>query len=336
MKVLVTGANGFIGQKVVGSFLHQGHEVRALVRPGAPLEGLPWIDAVELVRADLRVARDLGAACTGVDAVVHIAARMGGSESQQFETTVIGTERLLEALRGTGVARVVLASSFAVYDWSSIDARLTEASPVVHEDLARRGPYTVAKVWQERVARRMAAAEPWDLAVLRPGFVWGRDHVVLAGMGQRYGRIYVVFGHSTVLPLCYVENCAEAFVAATVDDAAAGDTFNVVDDEPVTARRYTAEYLERTGAPGRLVCMPYRLALAVSRLGSAVGARLFGDGAELPDVLMPARFEAQFKPLEFPNDKIRTRLGWRPHVRFAEALERTYESLSVDRRAELP
>lgn len=324
MKVLVTGANGFVGRNVVASFLRDGHEVRALVRPRTALEGLPWADAVEVARADLRVARDLADACAGVDAVVHIAARMGGSESQQFETTVAGTERLLEALRGSGAARVVLASSFAVYDWSAVEGRLTEDSPVVQEGLVRRGPYTVAKVWQERVARRMAAEAPWDLTVLRPGFVWGRGHVVLSGMGQRYGRLYVVFGRSTLLPLTYVENCAEAFVAATVDDAAAGETFNVIDDELVTARRYTAEYVRRTGASGPLVSLPYGLALALSRLGSALGVRVFGEGADLPDVLVPARFEAQFKPLEFPNDKIRARLGWRPRLDFAQALERAY------------
>lgn len=324
MKVLVTGANGFIGRHVVDSFLKTGHEVRALVRQSVTLDGMAWEGQVEVARADLRSSRDLDRACSGVDAVLHIAARMGGGEPEQFETTVAGTERLLEALRAAGGARVVLASSYAVYDWSAIEGRLTEDSPVVRENVFRRGPYTVAKVWQERVARRMATEEGFELTVLRPGFVWGRDHVVLAGMGQRYGGLYVVFGRSTLLPLTYVENCADAFVAATVDGAAVGETFNVVDDEPVTARRYTTEYLRRTGTPGRVVSVPYGSVLAISRLGSAVGARLFPDGGDLPDVLVPERLEALFKPLQFPNQKIRSGLGWSPRVSFEEALRRSY------------
>lgn len=324
MKVLVTGANGFIGRHVVASFCGAGQEVRALVRPSARLEALPWSGEVEVARADLRTSAGLEEACAGVDVVVHAAARMGGPEAQQFETTVAGTERLLEALSATGGARVVLAGSYAVYDWSAIEGRLTEESPVVQENLARRGPYTVVKVWQERVARRMAAEHGFELTVLRPGFVWGRDHVVLSGMGQRHGGLYVVFGRSTLLPLTYVENCADAFVAAGVEEGAAGETFNVVDDDPVTARRYTVEYLRRTGSSGRVVWMPYGLALAASRLASAAAARLFPEGGELPDVLVPERLEAQFKPLEFPNDKIRSELGWAPRVGFEEALARSY------------
>jgi nucleoside-diphosphate-sugar epimerase len=237
---------------------------------------------------------------------------------------VTGTERLLQALGAAGGARVVLASSYAVYDWSAISRRLTEDSPVVRENLYRRGPYTIAKVWQERVARRMAADDAFDLTVLRPGFVWGRDHVVLSGMAQRYRRLYVILGRSTLLPLTYVENCADAFVAATVDGRATNETFNVVDDEPVTARRYTEEYLRRTGTPGRVVPVPYAVALATSCLASALGDRVFPDGGDLPDVLVPERLEAQFKPLQFPNTKIRTRLGWSPRVRFDEALLRSY------------
>jgi UDP-glucose 4-epimerase len=320
----VTGANGFIGRHVVAALQGAGHEVRALVRPSASVEGLGWGDRVEIARADLRGAGDLAAACAGVDAVVHVAARMGGGEAEQFETTVVGTERLLAALVTAGGARVVLAGSYAVYDWSRIEDRLTEESPVVAGNMARRGPYTVAKAWQERVARRMADEAGLALTVLRPGFVWGRGHVVLSGMGRRYGGLWVVLGRSTALPLTYVENCAEAFVAAAEAREAAGETFNVVDDERVTAWRYTAEYLARTGTGGRLVSVPYPLALGASRLAATLASRVLADGGDLPDILVPERLEAQFKPLEFPNAKARSQLGWTPRVGFDEALARSY------------
>ena len=335
MKVLVTGASGFVGRHVVASFLAAGHEVRAMVRPSAALDGVDWADRVEVARADVRTTHGLEAACAGVDAVVHAAARMGGPEAAQFETTVAGTERLLGAARSAGAARVILASSYAVYDWSAIEGSLTEHSPVVGERrLWRRGPYTVAKVWQERVARRMAAEGAFELTVVRPGFVWGREHVLLSGMGQRYGPLYVVFGRSTLLPLTYVENCADAFVAATA--AAGGETFNVVDDEPVTALRYTREYVWRTDPARRVVAVPYGSARAVSRLASALGERLFSEGGELPDVLVPERLEAQFKPLRFPNDKIHMQLGWRSRVSFDDALSRAYGERPGPATPELP
>ena len=84
--------------------------------------------------------------------------------------------------------RLVLASSFSVYDWSAIRGELTEESPVEPAtDLYDRDGYAVAKVWQERVARRMAAEHGWDLTVLRPGFIWGRGNEYLAGLGQKLG-----------------------------------------------------------------------------------------------------------------------------------------------------
>lgn len=322
MKVLVTGANGFIGSHVVQRLLDARHAVRALVRPGTEVTH-PWRDAVELARADLRHGRELGGACRGVDAVVHTAARMGGGEPQQFETTVAGTERLLDAARGAGARRVILASSYAVYDWSAIEGRLTEESPVVRGGLVERGAYTIAKVWQERVARRFASEHGFDLTVLRPGFVWGADHTVLSGMGQRYGPFYVVFGRSSLLPLTYVENCADAFVAATEQEAARGETFNVVDDEPVTSWEYTRAWLEGSGDGRRLVSVPYPLAFAICRAGAAAGRRLLGDRADLPTTFAPAKFEATFKPLQFPNDKLHERLGWRPRFGFREALARS-------------
>lgn len=331
MKVLVTGANGFVGCHVVAAFLARGHEVRALVRPSADVSARGWPVEVEVARADLRLSRALRETCVGVDAVIHLAARMGGSETQQFETTVGGTERLIEAMRDTGTRRFVLASSYAVYDWSAIEGALTEASPVVGNRLVERGPYTVAKAWQERVTRRLATEEGFELTVVRPGFVWGRDHVWLSGMGQRYLGVHVVFGRSTLLPITYVENCADAFVTATVQDSARGETFNVVDDEPVTTWRYTAEYLRRTGTPGRLVAVPYPAALAASRVGAAVGRRLFAGGGDLPDLFVPARVEAQFKPLAFPNDRIHA-LGWRPRWSFDEALERSYGPSTAEGR----
>ena len=134
-----------------------------------------------------------------------------------------------------------------------------------------------------------------------------------------------MFGRSTVLPLSYVENCSDAFVEATMQEKARGETFNVVDDEQVTAWRYTQEYLRHAGDRDRtlMVPVPYPLALTVSRAGAAVGRRLFSDGGDLPDLFVPCRMEAQFKPLQFPNDKLRDTLGWRPRWSFAEGLRRS-------------
>jgi nucleoside-diphosphate-sugar epimerase len=329
VKILVTGANGFLGRYVVCELLRRGHAVRALVRSVGAAR-TPRDKDVELVTGDVR-ASDLAAVLESMDAVIHLAARMGGGEAEQLQTTVVGTERLLRAMDQAGTARIVLASSYAVYDWHAVSGPLTEASPTVRCPYGR-GPYTVAKVWQERIARRIAASAGLDLVVLRPGFVWGSGNLRLSGMSVAVGGIVLVFGRRTLLPLTYVENCADAFAEAVVSKAARGETLNVVDGQGVTAYRYTREYLARTGCGRRPIVVPYRAALGVSRLASALASRVLPGGGNLPDVLVPERFEAQFKPLEFPNDRIVRVLGWAPRVTFGEALERSYPAVRAGAR----
>ena len=325
MKVLITGANGFLGRHVVDEFLGRGHEVRALVRPAAEVGRLGWPGEVEVFRADLRASRELASAFEGVDALVHLAAGVKGSEDAQFAASVVGTERLLEAMAATSTRHLVLASSFSVYDWSAIRGELTEESPVEPpEDLYDRDGYAVAKVWQERVARRMAEEHGWTLTVLRPGFIWGRGNEYLAGLGQRLGPAHLVFGPSTRLPLTHVENCAHCFAEATVRPEAAGQTFNVVDDGGPTISDYLRDYLEGTGERGPLVPIPYGLAYPGVRLARWVSRRLFRGKGKLPSLLVPCRFEARFKPLGFDNRKLREVLGWAPPLGPAERLRRTY------------
>src|SRR5262245_23224058 len=114
MKVLVTGAGGFLGRYVVAELCARGHMVRAMLRPAAA--ALDWAREVEVVRADL-TANDLRPAFVDVDAVVHLAAKTSGSEVE-LASAVDGTERLLQAMAHTQTRRLVHVSSLVVYDWS--------------------------------------------------------------------------------------------------------------------------------------------------------------------------------------------------------------------------
>lgn len=322
MRVLVTGANGFLGRAVVAAFLEKGYGVRALVRPAAKVDGL-WDDRVQIVRADLRLPLTPDELFEGTDVVVHLAADIIGGEEEQWASTVVGTERLLAAMNTSEIKRLVLASSFSVYDWSAAGTVLTENTPIAR-NLVERGGYATAKVWQERLVRRAVDAYSLQLTVLRPGYIWGQAHEYPPGVGQSMGRVHVVMGGLTRLPLTYVENCADCFVAATESQQAIGGTFNVIDDDGVRAWRYMGEYLRRTGTPGMRVVVPYGLSLRLVRLVQKTSKRVFHGKGKLPSVMMPARFEARFKPLRFPNTELREVLGWHPRHNFEDALERTY------------
>jgi UDP-glucose 4-epimerase len=324
MTVLVTGANGFLGRRVVQAFLDRNVEVRAMVRPAANVESLECSKEVEVVRIDLRAHRGLDAALEGVDVVVHLAACVVGGDEEQFVSTVVGTERLLAAMERVGTRRIVLASSFSVYDWSATSGTLTEDSPL-EADLYARDGYAIAKFWQEKIVRQAADRQGWDLRVLRPGFIWGEGNTDLAGIGQRFGKLELVFGlPNRQLPLTHVDNCADCFATVTLDPHAAGGTFNVVDDEGISAWRYCGDFLKGTGRSAVRIPIPYWPAYGLTWLAQRISRLLFRSGGKLPSILVPCRFEARFKPCDFTNRKLREQLGWRPPFDYTECLSRTF------------
>src|ERR1700726_232465 len=154
MRALVTGANGFLGRHLVGALLARGIDVRAMVRPATRLEAIGWPSSVEVFRADLRTSRELPRAFEGVDVLIHLAAVVSGGDDAQFAGTVASTERLLDAMATSACRRLVLCSSFSVYDYSSTRRTLDEGSPL-HQvpDVYTRDGYRISKWWQERVIR---------------------------------------------------------------------------------------------------------------------------------------------------------------------------------------
>lgn len=322
MKALVTGANGFLGRHVVGALLARGISVCAMVRPAAQLEALGWPSSVEIIRADLRAPRELARAFNDVDVLLHLAAVVSGAEDAQFAGTVSGTERLLEAMAASACRRLVLCSSFSVYNYSSTRRTLDEHSPI-HQvpDVYSRDGYTIAKWWQERVAQRFAQKYDWDLTVLRPGFIWGRDHAYLAALGQRLGRHHVVIGPMSRIPMTHVENCADVFALVAGDPRAQGRTLNVVDGPGQRIWTYLSDYMRGTGQPGWRLPIPYGLALLATRLASVT---VFRRATKVPSILVPRRLEARMKPLRFENRVLRETLGWTPPLDHRQCLARTY------------
>src|SRR5688500_17927607 len=172
MKLLITGASGFLGKYVVAEALRRGHAVRAMVRPGTDAAKCGW-DAggaqLELARVDLRSRKGLAEAVSGVDAVIHLAAAKGGDVYAQYAGSVIATENLLWAIEHAGTKpKLVHISSFSVYDytkpraWSVLD----EESPVERDAMERDG-YAHTKLVQERIVREAAAKNGWPLCVIR-------------------------------------------------------------------------------------------------------------------------------------------------------------------------
>jgi UDP-glucose 4-epimerase len=321
MKVLVSGAGGFLGRYVVGRLLERGHNVRAIIRPASSVP--TWNSAVDVFRADLRNDDKLVSAFEGIDSVLHLASATSGNEDVQFASSVVATERFLGAMAKSSVKRLVHISSLVVYDWGRAKSIMNEETPL-SKDVYGMGGYSIAKVWQERVVLSLAKDHSWDLTIMRPGFIWGKQHAQIAGMGRHIGRAYLMFGPFTRLPLTHVVNCADCLVAAVESPTAVGENFNVIDDDNIRVWQYVREYAKRTGQRGFLLPLPYRFGLGLAHLALFVSLALFGKKGKLPSLLTPRRFEAQFKPIRFSKQKLKGKLAWTPPLSFDQCLKETY------------
>lgn len=323
MRVLVTGAGGFLGKRVTRALLDAGHTVRALVRPASDPKRLPSHERLETFGADLRGGVDLTPAFEEVDVLLHLATQMVGDDFSILGGTLVGTERLFQAFEASATKRLVLCSSFSVYDWDRAGRSHDEDAPLL-EDSGPAGSYATAKLWQETLAQRATEARGAELVVLRPGFVWGPGNTDLANVGQRVGRWQFAFGWGRELALTHVDNCADAFRLACEHPQAAGETFDVVDGHGITATRY-ARALRDGELPGtRVVPLPYWVArggVGLVNLGSRV---LFGPDGKLPSMFTPVRFRLRFKPVRCSGAKLQKVLGWTPPLDGEAALAQAW------------
>ncbi len=308
LRMLVTGAAGFIGSAVVRAAMARGHQVRRMVRRTA--SGAPVSDAT--VAADLGDANAVGPALEGVDVVVHCAASLTGGPEAQARDTIAATETLVGGMQALAVARLVLVSSFAVYDFRGLPAgsRLDESSPL-ERDPGPRGPYVAAKLAQERVVQKAASI---DWRIVRPGLVFGPGRGWFYHLGMPLGsRVWLALAGSAELPLVDVDNCAAAIVAAAESDT--GQVIaNLVDDARPTRAAYMSALASATAPGVRVVDVPWSVLAAAGALAHGVGLT--------PGMLHPARLAARCKPLTYDNAVAKAAFGWQPALPMAYALRR--------------
>lgn len=327
MRLLITGASGFLGRAVVAAAVRRGHNVRAIVRPGGAADGISILrhPAVQRVRLDLRSSAGLVEAVAGVDAVLHLAASKAGDMYTQYAGTVVATENLLAAMVQARVTRLIAVSSFAVYDYVGMRSRstLTEDSPLAPM-FPPRDEYSHTKLVQESIIRDAARTHGWDIAILRPGAIIGPDNLWTARLGlsatpERWLRI----GWFARVPVSYVENCAEAILLAAEKPGPMAITVNVIDDDCPTQARYCREVLSRLRPRPRSITMPWTAARVLARLATITNRVLFKGRAKLPSILIPARLHARFKPLRYSNRRLHEALGWSQRYGLGEAIERS-------------
>ena len=279
MRVLVTGASGFVGHAACRELLARGHEVRALVRRAGSEP-----DGTAAVAGDLTDAATLAAAVreAAPEGVVHLAAEIATQRDAERvrEVNVEGMRRLLEACGAADAPKVVFAST--VVTGEANGALLTE-----DEALPVQTPYGRSK--QEGEALLLGSGLPG--VVVRPGHVYGPggwyEHE-LARLRQP-GRFAVIGRGDNLWDVVHVDDVARALVDA-LERAPAGEIYHASDDEPITYYDFMA-----LGAQALGVGRPRRIPAWVARLAAGSNA--------VTAVVRSARTS---------NAKLKRELGWAP------------------------
>lgn len=325
--ILVTGANGFIGTRVVGTLLDYGFtNIRCLVRPSSQLGRLEKTlnqfavgKNVEFIKGDLLSSDDCRTAAEGVSIIYHLAAGFDKSFAGAFMTSALGTRNLIDAFLAVGKARrFVNISSFAVYSTLSLkrDGILDESCPLEDSPQERYDAYGFGKLKQEEVVREYGSRYGLPYVILRPGYVFGPGKQELSGrIGVNTFGFFIQINGSNLLPLSFVDNCAETIVLGGLRPGVEGEVFNVVDDELLSGRQFFKEYSKKVNSFS--IRIPYAFAYALSTLWEKYSR---WSKNQLPPAFNRRRCAAEWKSHSYSNDKVRNRLDWKPRVPLDRAM----------------
>src|SRR5204863_2441260 len=197
---------------------------------------------VELVTGNLLSEDDCRKAAEGVSIIYHLAAGMEKSFAGAFMNSALATRNLMDAFLQFGEPkRFVNISSFAVYSNLGLrrGALLDENCPLEDAPQKRFDAYGFGKLKQEELVREYGKKYKLPYVILRPGYVFGPGKTELNGrVGINTFGFFIQVDGSHLLPLTFVDNCAEAIVLAGLKAGVDGEVFNVVDDELLTGRQF--------------------------------------------------------------------------------------------------
>lgn len=303
MKLLLTGATGFVGTALSARLVILGYEVVPTVRGKS---GLPN----EVVVGNLDASTDLGIALAGCDAAVHLAARVhvmsDNSENPLAQYRATNTEATLNLARqaaAAGVKRFVFISTIKV-NGEGRDAAYRETDTPVPEDA-----YAISKWEAEQGLLRIAQETGLEVVILRPPLVYG------PGVKANFRRLLDTVARGWPLPLgairnrrslLYLGNFIDAIRVCIEQPAAAGQTFLVDDGQPVSTPDLIRAVAHAMGRPAHLLAVPVGVLEFAGTLLGKRGAvqRLTGS-------------------LWVDSSLIRARLGWTPPYSMAAGLAAT-------------
>lgn len=310
VRILITGANGFVGRALCQRMIGQGFSIRGTVRSDNGIAMLPA--GIEAVNTDsIGPNTDWSKALTGVDIIVHLAARahvMQDTSTDPLaafrEVNVDGTRRLMQMATVAGVQRFVFLSSVGVNGY------LTHNRPFTEEDDPHPyNPYTVSKYEAEQVLRSIALESRTEVIIIRSPLVYG------PGNPGNFLRLLRLVDQGWPLPfasvtnrrsMIYLGNLVDAIITCCVHPNARGETFLVSDGEDVSTPELIRMIAHAMHKKAKLFPSPQSL---LSIIGTLTGKK-----AELDKLL---------GSLCIDSSKIRKVLNWNPPFKMRDGIHET-------------
>jgi nucleoside-diphosphate-sugar epimerase len=320
MKVLITGATGFMGARLATAALERGDSVRGLVRDLDRASDLRAA-GVETVQGDMLDGSSLRQAVQGVDCIFHTAAVIGDWPSRELsrQVNVEGTRELVSQAIDAGVRRVVHFSSLAVYG-NQHHRGTDESAPYRYGDI-----YTDAKIDSERAVFDLAASGAIEAVSLRPGFIYGPGDrtlipKILEALGA--GKFMFVGDGSKQMNCVYVEDVVDAAMAASIASGVSGRAYNITDGQIPELKDFIGFIAEYCELPMPTRHVPPMLAVAGCYTSEYVGHLV---GVKRAPMMNISRLRFLYYNQAYSIERARAELGYVPCYTIWEGLPPTLD-----------
>lgn len=307
-KILVTGADGFIGSHLTEELMRRGHDVKAFVMYNS-FNSWGWLDyapadiknELNIFAGDIRDPHGVKQAMKGCDVVLHLAALIAipysyHSPDTYVDTNIKGTLNILQAARELEVEKVVHTSTSEVYGTARF-VPITEEHP-----LQGQSPYSASKIGADQMAKSFYSSFGTPVSIIRPFNTYGPRQSARAviptiitqiASGQRQIRLGSL--HPT-RDFNYVQDTVSGFIAVTQSEKSVGEVINIGSNYEVSIGQTAYLIAELMGKDIEIISDDQRI-----RPDKSEVERLWAD-----------------------NTKAKTLLGWEPTYGGVDGLKRGF------------
>lgn len=306
-KVLVTGADGFIGSHLAESLLEKGYDVKAFVLYNS-FNTWGWLDTfpkeklkeIEIFSGDIRDPNGVKEAMKGVDGVFHLAALIAipfsyHSPDSYVDTNIKGTLNVLQAARSLGTERVMVTSTSEVYGTAQY-VPIDEQHP-----FQGQSPYSATKIGADRLAESFYRSFDLPVSIVRPFNTYGPRQSARAVIPTIItqllaGQTEIKLGALTpTRDFNYVKDTADGFIAIAESDSTVGEEINIATGREISIGALAQEIIAQINPEAKIICDEDRLRPEKSEVNRLLGS----------------------------NEKLKRLTGWSPKYTFEQGIAET-------------